>query len=355
MWTPGGVAVQHSFGGFMKFAGNFRARTAVVVAIAVVGIGSLTGCTSGSSAPHRTALTTKSAIVYYESTTCDLNSAETAFSAALRNAEQSTESTGPDFDSLKAAALKYQKASRVAVGHLGDPKILWPTSVRKSIVVVTKELRAMISPLGEMAAGKQMTDEQTAFKDLPDNTEAGAAVKIIHAKLGLPTDTSSSCSASKSTPAPLSVTAATGVLIAGTGYSFHAPAGWKLPKKAVKADAYAISANADAKGVYDTVNVLLASATTDSHDQEEQNGVDYLEQVQRATNVQVLPRILIASEESVHISSLGTHQGITQWDEQYLVNHGGTAFTITFAFTETETQDARQAVAESVLASWIWT
>jgi hypothetical protein len=339
----------------MEIVHTFRRRSAIAVAIASVGIAALTGCTSDSQTPQQTQLSTKSAAAYYEATSCDLNAAEGAFSVALGNAEQSTESTGPDLENLKAAALSYQKASRAAVAHLGNSKIVWPTSVRKSMVVLTKELRAMISPLGEMAAGKQMTDEQAAFTDLPDNAGAKAALTVIHSKLGLPSDTSNSCPNSGPQPTKITVEPATGVLIAGTGYSFHAPAGWTLPKKAMKADSYAISATSDARGVYDTVNVLLGAPNGDTPNEEEQNGVQYLEQVEKATSVQVRPRILIAGEASIHISSLGSHHGVTQWDEQYLVNRGGTVFTVTFALNKSESQATREASAESVLASWIWT
>ena len=351
MWLPSGTAIDHS-GGIMKMAGTFRSRSMVVVAIAAVGIGALAGCTAGSPTPQHTALTAKSAGAYYEETTCDLNSTEHAFAVALLNAEQSNENTGPDLDSLKAAALDYQKASRAAVAHLDSSKVVWPASVRKQIVVLTKELKAMIRPLGEMGAGQQMSDEQAGYKDLPDNSGAAAATKVIHSKLGLSSDTSSSCPASK--PAAFTVPPATGILVKGTGYSFHAPVGWRLPPTAQKADSYAISAKPDAKGVYDTVNVLVGSPNSDSLDEQEQNGAQYLEQVVGATQVKIRPRVEIAGLVSVHVSSLRTHQGVSEWSEQYSVTHGAATYTITFAFQTTESQPTREALADSVLASWTW-
>ena len=330
--------------------GKLLGRSAIVVAVASLGIAALTGCTTGTPTPQHTVLTTKSAAAYYEKSACALNTDEHAFSVALLNAEQSTESTGPDLDSLKAAALSYQNASRAAEADLGGSKIVWPASVRKSIAVLTKELRAMVSPLGEMAAAKQMTDEQAGYKDLPDNSGAAAAVKVIHSKLGLPAD--SSCPAAK--PAAFTVAPATGILVTGTGYSFHAPAGWKLPPRAVNADAYAISAKPDANGIYDTVNVLVGSPNSDTLDEQEQNGAAYLEQVKGSTQVRIRPRVEIANEVSVHVSSLAHLHGVTQWSEQYAVVHRGTGFTITFAFNKSESQATREALAESVLASWTW-
>ena len=313
----------------------------------------MTGCATGTPTPQHTVLTTKSAAAYYEKSSCTLNAAEYGFTVALLNAEQSTESTGPDLDSLKAAALSYGNASRSAAARLGSSKIVWPTSVRKSIVVLTKELRATVSPLGEMAAAKQMTDEEAGYKDLPDNSGAAAATKVIHSKLGLTSDTGSVCPETK--PAAITVAPATGILVTGTGYSFHAPAGWKLPPRAVNADAYAVSAKTDANGFYDTVNVLIGSPNSDTLDEQEQNSAEYLEQVKGSTQVKIRPRLEIANEVGIHISSQLHLHGVTQWSEQYAMVHGGMGFTITFAFNNlSEPQATRDALAESVLASWTW-
>jgi hypothetical protein len=338
-------------GGIMNIHRTSRAKLAIAT-IGVMGIGALTGCTSGSPASQHTALTVKSAGAYYESMTCSLDSAEHSFTVALLNAEQSTESTGPDLDALKTAALTYQKASRAAVAHLGSADVVWPASIRKQIVVLTKELKAMIQPLGEMGVGQEMTDEQAGYKNLPDNSGAAAAVKVIRAKLGLASDESSSCLAAK--PAAFTTPPATGILIKGTGYSFHAPTAWKLPTRSVKADSYAISAKPDAKGVYDTVNVLVGSANSDSLDAQEQNGAEYLEQALGATQVMIRARVEIAGAEGVHVSSLRVNQGTSEWSEQYVVNHGGAGYTITFTFQESESQSTRDALAAAVLASWEW-
>lgn len=351
MWLSNRMATHHSVG-IRNMTGRLRRRTAVVVAVAAVGMGALTGCTSGSPAPQHTVLTTKAAGAYYQESSCTLRVADEGFSVALLNAEQSTDSTGPDLDSLKAAALSYQKASRAAAAHLADPTVVWPTSVRKSIAVLVHDLRAMVRPLGEMATGTQMSDEQAGYKDLPDNTPAAAAIKDIHSKLGL-SDGSSSCPAPK--PRVITVPEATGILITGTGYTFHAPAGWTLPPQPMKADSYAVSAQPDANGVYDTVNVLVGTLNTDTLADQQQRAAQYLEQVIGATQVKIRPRVEIAGEESVHISSVLSHQGIAEWSEQYSVSHGGATLTISFGFARSaESQTDREALAESVLASWAW-
>jgi len=71
MWLSNRVATHHSVG-IRNMTGRLRRRTAVVVAVAAVGMGALTGCTSGSPAPQHTVLTTKSAGSYYEESACSL-------------------------------------------------------------------------------------------------------------------------------------------------------------------------------------------------------------------------------------------------------------------------------------------
>ena len=86
----------------------------------------------------------------------------------------------------------------------------------------------------------------------------------------------------------------------------------------------------------------------------EHAAVAYLEQVVGATHVQVRPRVAIDDSTSLHIYSLRTHNGSNLWSEHYAVTDSGTGFTITFAFDEAESPAAREAFAESVLASWTW-
>jgi hypothetical protein len=327
-------------------------RTAIIVAVVSLGIAALTGCTSGNSKQQQTVLTTKSAGAYYLATTCKANATSAMFTAAVNIAEQSTAATGPDLDNLKSAALAYEGASRVAATSLGNPKAAWPASVRKSVLVMRDQYLAELTPLKAMAAANQMSDEATSYSDFPDTTKAVAATKLIRSRLGLPSsDAFDACPP----PPALSVAPATGLLIAGTGYTFHAPAGWTLPTRVPQANAYAISAKPDAEGFYDTINVLGADSNTDTFDEEEQNGVAYFEQAVGAAAIQVRPRIEIAGAESVHISSLQTHNGATRWTEQYLVTHADAAWTITFDFNEADSQAEREALAESVLASWTWT
>lgn len=335
-------------------AGKSRKQAVVVAAVLALGTAALTGCTTTTAKPQPKTLTTAAAAAYYLSTTCNVDAKGQLFTAAITVAAQSSSSTGPALDSLDAAAQAYLTATQDAASSLDNPKAPWPTSVRKSIKVMRDQYMAELPALETMSGAQQMADAATAYSQLPDTTKASAASKLIRSKLGLP-----SLNSPKACPPPpaLTVAPATGLLITGTGYTFHAPTGWTLPQHAVQGDedSYAISAKADAKGFYDTINVILGDPVTDPLDVFEQGSVEYLEQAQAATHVEIRPRVTVAGTVAVHMSSLQTHQGHAAWAEQFRVTRDGTGYTMTFDFDPSESQAAREALAESVLASWSWT
>jgi hypothetical protein len=159
----------------------------------------------------------------------------------------------------------------------------------------------------------------------------------------------------ESAPPALAADPAIGVILNGTGYSVNAPEGWTVPADApTAADIFAVSVP-DAEGFYSTVNVLLAPANDDSADTREIRGVAYLEGL-GATDVQIRPRVAIAGVESVHITADRTSSsGLDYRSEQYVVTSSGLDYTVTFVFNVAAPQADREALAESVLASWMWT
>src|ERR1700722_14015559 len=90
--------------GCMSMTGKLFQRMATVVAVASLGIAALTGCTSGTPTPQRTAMTIKAAGSYYVAMMCTVDTAADAMTTAENTAEVSTSETGPDLDNLKAAA-----------------------------------------------------------------------------------------------------------------------------------------------------------------------------------------------------------------------------------------------------------
>jgi hypothetical protein len=159
----------------------------------------------------------------------------------------------------------------------------------------------------------------------------------------------------ESAPPAISVEPATGELITGTGYSFNAPEGWVVPPDAPpQADVFVIADVADASGFTDVVNVIPGPAPDQTSAEIEETGVAYLEGVVGATEVQVRPRVTIGGTESVHLSAQLSRNGVAYWTEQYLPIDAGIAYTTTFSFGEAVSQGDREALAESVLATWTW-
>lgn len=331
---------------------NVLKRAIVVVAATSVTIAALTACTTNTPKPKPTVLSTKAAAAYYLATTCRVDATSDLFTQAIAVAGQSKESTGPDLDNLKTAANDYMNASQDGALSLDDPKAPWPVSVKKSIVVVRDEYMSELRSLQDVGGALNMPMADAGAAEFNSTSKGVAAENLIRSKLGLPsTKSDKSCPP----PPPLSDTPASGLLIKGTGYTFHAPTGWTLPDRPQSEDSYAISAKPNAKGYYDTINVIVSPSNKDDFFTEEVAGAQYLLQVEKATAVQVRPRVEFAGDEAVHISSVTNHLGVDKWNEQYLVTHDGADLYITFAFDISEPQKSREALAESVLASWSWT
>lgn len=163
--------------------------------------------------------------------------------------------------------------------------------------------------------------------------------------------------AGETAPPAISVDPATGDLLEGTGYTVNAPEGWAVPPDAPPvADIYAVAdePDPDNSALVDTVNVLLGPASDESLAEFETGAARYLEEAKNAKDVEVRPRVQIAGTECVHIAAHYTDPGTSRWTEQYTLVDSGTAYTITFTFRESVERADREAVAESVLATWTW-
>lgn len=147
---------------------------------------------------------------------------------------------------------------------------------------------------------------------------------------------------------------AAGIEVAGTGYTFHAPDGWKIPDapEGYTPDALAGDPN-DTDGFADNVNVIVSPAGMLTPDQIEQGSGDELSSA-GADEVVVNDRVRVAGSETTHISTQLTQQGITYWIEQYGISSDDQTYVVTFSFSETVSDADRQGLAESVLATWAW-
>jgi hypothetical protein len=164
---------------------------------------------------------------------------------------------------------------------------------------------------------------------------------------------SPSPSTGESAPPASTVDPATGDTISGTGYTYNAPEGWSVPPSLPNGVDTVSADLADADGFTDNVNVLLSPAGEVTPDQVESAGVSELEGA-GATNIEVRPRITVAGSESAHLTAKLSSGGATYLFDQYYATNAGQTYVITFSFSDTESQADREALAESVLASWTW-
>jgi hypothetical protein len=151
------------------------------------------------------------------------------------------------------------------------------------------------------------------------------------------------------------VAPATGPTITGNGYSFSAPEGWGHPETTAtpaNVDTFAGDLQ-DTDGFVDNINVLLSPAGEVTPDQIESLGVKELEDV-GAENVKAQPRITVAGSESAHLSALFTSGSVKYQIEQYYASHNGQTYIVTFSFSESVAESARDDIASSVLSTWLW-
>jgi len=157
----------------------------------------------------------------------------------------------------------------------------------------------------------------------------------------------------ESAPPASTTDPATGDTITGTGYSFNAPEGWVIPGSAPAGVDTVVADPADIDGFTDNINVLLSPAGALTADQVEVAGPAELESV-GATNIEVRPRLNVAGSESAHLTAQLSSGGATYLFDQYYATNADQTYVITFSFSDTESQQDRETLAESVLASWTW-
>jgi hypothetical protein len=181
------------------------------------------------------------------------------------------------------------------------------------------------------------------------------AAALTFALAGCFSASPSAPTATNSAPPTTTVEGGTGELIAGTGYTLIAPVEWVFPPDAPPvADIYLIDEDPNANGFVNTLSVIVGPATGETPAELETNGVAYLKDVVGETEVHVRPRVTIAGSESVHISAQMSMTGRLYWLEQYILTDAGVAYIITFSLRQAISQINREALAESVLATWTW-
>lgn len=162
------------------------------------------------------------------------------------------------------------------------------------------------------------------------------------------------CTAPPPSPA-ITADGASGDVISGTGYSFAVPEDWGVPDPIEGFDPDALAADLDdTDGFADNVNVILSPAGEVTPEQVESAGVDELEGA-GATDVTIRDRVTIAGGESAHLSATLAAQGTEYAIEQFYTTSDGQTYVVTFSFSPTVSQGDRDALTDSVLATWTWT
>lgn len=168
-------------------------------------------------------------------------------------------------------------------------------------------------------------------------------------------DTSSAAEPSGGSSAEPSTTSAAGATITGTGYTYVVPEGWGEADGSVASQSDSLAGDlTDDDGFADNVNVILSPAGEVTPDQVESGGADELKNA-GATDVTVRDRVNVAGSESAHLSAGFTSSGATYQIEQYYLTNNGQTFVVTFSFSPTVSEADRDAVAQSILATWMWT
>lgn len=146
---------------------------------------------------------------------------------------------------------------------------------------------------------------------------------------------------------------ATGPTVSRYIYSFAAPVGWSVPSDVSLPNVDVFVGNlADNDEFMDNVCVILAEGQIIPALFEWQ-AVDELKD-SGASEVTKRGRVIVAGSEAVHVSAIVTSRGVKSRTEQYFFSAEGQTYIVTFSFSLTVPKSERDALAESVLASWAW-
>ena len=191
-------------------------------------------------------------------------------------------------------------------------------------------------------------------------TVSALALTVTLTLVGCAAGTSSSDSSSSSSSAPsqastLDAAPATGPTIEGDGYSYAVPEGWEQQDSAIAAGADTIALDMASTGDFATnVNVVLSPAGLLTADEVESFAGDELE-AGGATDVEILDRVIVGGSESAHVTAALIASDVAYRIHQYYASSATQTYVITFSFSEdVVSDDDALAIAESVLASWVW-
>jgi hypothetical protein len=147
---------------------------------------------------------------------------------------------------------------------------------------------------------------------------------------------------------------ATGDVITSDGFSFNAPKGWSDAKESFPAAVAVAADRGDTDGFADNVNVIADPTVVGADVEKLETSAENVLNRAGAKDVKVEDPLTIDGEEAARISAVQELNGTRYPTEQFAVDHDGKGYVVTFSFSDTVSEDDRDKLAESVLATWKW-
>ncbi|MET0821635.1 MAG: hypothetical protein ABWY58_11775 [Aeromicrobium sp.] len=147
---------------------------------------------------------------------------------------------------------------------------------------------------------------------------------------------------------------ATGDVITADGFSFKAPAGWTDAKDAFPSAAAVAANRQDTDGFSDNINVISDPTVVGADLDALESSAEKVLTGADAKDVEVEDPYEIDGEEAARISAVLEQSGVKYHTEQFAVDHDGKGYVVTFSFSDSVSDDDRDKLAESVIATWKW-
>lgn len=168
-----------------------------------------------------------------------------------------------------------------------------------------------------------------------------------------PSSSASADGGSGSAPDP-TAKPADGDRIEAKGFSYAVPQGWKESKNASSAAITLAGDTTDEDGFADNVNVVTDPTIVGVTGSRLEDALVNVLRKSDVKEVSVREPIGIDGQEAVHTTGLFDVNGNEYRVEQYTLSVDGTGYVITFSHSKDTTEAERDAVDQSILASWSW-
>ncbi len=156
-----------------------------------------------------------------------------------------------------------------------------------------------------------------------------------------------------SAPAP-TAKPADGDRIEADGFSYAVPQGWKENKGGAGAALSLAIDVTDKDGFADNVNVVSDPTIVNVKGKQLEDALVKVLKNANAQEVEVRDPLTVDGQEAVHSTALFNLNGNEYRVEQYTLAVDGKGYVITFSHNKDLSEADRDAVDQSILASWSW-